>query len=86
MMLVNQYRLKTVTYGLTSAPFLAIQTILELKDIYENEYPLASSILQRDFYVDDMLTGCEDDSTAETIYRQIAQLLKQGGFNIRKWI
>lgn len=42
---IQDYRLLTVTYGVSSSPFLAIATLLHLAKLYENKYPQASKVL-----------------------------------------
>ncbi|GBM40967.1 hypothetical protein AVEN_250296-1 [Araneus ventricosus] len=54
---IKVFALKAVTYGTTSAPFLATRTLQELaKDEREN-FPIASKVLLEDFYMDDCLSG-----------------------------
>ena len=82
---VQIYRLKTVTYGTASAPFLATRT---LKQLYEDEgqfFPLANAISQLDYYVDDLLTGNDDLETTIELRKQVTELLSKGGFHITKW-
>ncbi|KAJ8977629.1 hypothetical protein NQ317_010250, partial [Molorchus minor] len=52
---LETYELQTVTYGTKSATLLAIRCMFQLA--YDNRelYPDLSDIIQRDFYVDDML-------------------------------
>nr|CAI5840396.1 unnamed protein product [Callosobruchus analis] len=44
-----------------------------------------SRIILHDFYVDDILTGCENFNEAVDICRNIAGVLKSGCFELRKW-
>ncbi|UYV68474.1 hypothetical protein LAZ67_5004421 [Cordylochernes scorpioides] len=67
---VKDYRLSTVTYGTTSAPFLAIRTMQQLARDESHEFPEASRVALKDFYVDDLLTE----------FHQQAE-----GFTFRKW-
>lgn len=48
---------RTVTYGIASAPFLAIRTLFQLAEDEKHIFSVASETLQHDFYVDDVLTG-----------------------------
>ncbi|GFV08936.1 integrase catalytic domain-containing protein [Trichonephila clavipes] len=48
------YRLKTVTYGLSNAPFLAIRTLQQLAKNEKSRFPLASETLLYDTYMDDI--------------------------------
>nr|CAI5835987.1 unnamed protein product [Callosobruchus analis] len=47
--------------------------------------PNLSRIILHDFYVDDMLTGCENFDEALDICKDIASVLKSGCFELRKW-
>jgi hypothetical protein len=54
---IQVFELNTVTFGVSSAPFLAIRTIQQLADDEGARFPIAEKILKRDLYVDDLLTG-----------------------------
>lgn len=82
---ISTYELKTVTYGTASGPFLAIRCLHQLAIENEPIYPLASAIIKRDFYVDDLLTGGETLTELRTIYNDISAILKQGKMELRKW-
>ena len=53
---IKIYSLNRVTFGTACVPFLAIRTLHKLADDEHEAHPIASAILKRDFYVDD-LTG-----------------------------
>lgn len=82
---VQTFELVTVTYGTAAASYLATRCLLDLAERYENEFPLGSLHLKRNFYVDDMLTGADSKSEALAIRDQITQLLKLGSFELSKW-
>ncbi|GBN40502.1 hypothetical protein AVEN_492-1, partial [Araneus ventricosus] len=44
----TEFRLKTVTYGTASAPFLAIRTLKQLALVESSRFPLASDVTQQD--------------------------------------
>ncbi|XP_067119162.1 uncharacterized protein [Centruroides vittatus] len=54
---IQTFSLNTVTYGTTSAPYLATRTLKQLAIDESVEFPRAAKIVLRDLYVDDMLTG-----------------------------
>lgn len=83
---VRELRLDTVTYGTSYAPFLEVRTLRQLADDEKTNYPVASSILKRDFYVDDVLTGANTHEEASFLLNDLTQLLKSGGFTLRKWV
>ncbi|XP_075157897.1 uncharacterized protein LOC142231164 [Haematobia irritans] len=82
---IQDYELKTVTFGINCAPYLAIRTLLRLADDVQSVYPLASDILRKSMYVDDALVGAH--SIAETIEarNQLVRALGSAGFQMRKW-
>ncbi|XP_035205550.1 uncharacterized protein LOC118180586, partial [Stegodyphus dumicola] len=51
------YRLKTVTYGTKSAPFLAIRCIKQVAYDEMHKYPEAAKAVLSDCYVDDVISG-----------------------------
>ncbi|XP_046397751.1 uncharacterized protein LOC124164469 [Ischnura elegans] len=79
------YRLKTVTYGTSSAPYLATRCLRQLAYEEAREFPLASAIALKDFYVDDLITGADTFEEALEINQQMISMFKRGGFQIRKW-
>ncbi|UYV62413.1 hypothetical protein LAZ67_2000471, partial [Cordylochernes scorpioides] len=82
---VVDYRLLTVTYGTTSAPFLAMRTLQQLAEDEGQNYPEASRVTLKDFYVDDLLTGAQTIAEAKELIDQLKDLMKKGGFHLRKW-
>ncbi|XP_076652424.1 uncharacterized protein LOC143358834 [Halictus rubicundus] len=79
------YQLRTVTYGLASAPYLAIRTLQQLANDEGNRFPLATEIIQREIYVDDVLSGADTIPKAQEKIRQIDECLNSGCFNLKKW-
>jgi len=48
-------------------------------------YPIGSKVVLNDFYVDDLVTGANTLQEALAIKEETSQLLKEGGFDLRKW-
>ncbi|XP_036140527.1 uncharacterized protein LOC118644887 [Monomorium pharaonis] len=82
---IRTYELNTVTFGVASAPFLAIRTIQQLADDEGLKFTRARDVLKRDLYVDDLLTGADSLDEVLKIRDEIIELLQRGGFNIRQW-
>ncbi|XP_075162974.1 uncharacterized protein LOC142235597 [Haematobia irritans] len=80
------FQLNTVTYGTTSAPYLAIRVLRQLVADFRNEYPLEANVVLCDSYVDDILSGADTIDEAISLHRGLCSFLKLGGFNLRKWI
>ncbi|GFV15968.1 reverse transcriptase domain-containing protein [Trichonephila clavipes] len=75
------YRLKTVTYGLSNAPFLAIRTLQQLANDEKSRFPLASETLLYDTYMDDIVSGAPDLETAQQLQSQLKDALQFCGMN-----
>ncbi|XP_070141766.1 uncharacterized protein [Drosophila kikkawai] len=82
---LKYYRLKTVTYGTTSAPFLATKCLDYLAEKTVKNLPLGASVLKHDFYVDDCLTGANSIPEAVQIQQELNKILVPAGFKLRKW-
>ncbi|KAL0860057.1 hypothetical protein ABMA27_010372 [Loxostege sticticalis] len=52
---VKHFWLLTVTFGTTSAPYLAVKTLMQLSIDEGQDYPIAARMIREDFYVDDLL-------------------------------
>ncbi|XP_063634404.1 uncharacterized protein LOC134805046 [Cydia splendana] len=75
---LRDYRLRTVTFGISSSPYLALRTIKQLAHDEGERFPRASPVLLNDVFVDDVVTGA--DTTAEALALQ--QELIDGVVNI----
>lgn len=82
---VQEYRLNTVTYGVSSAPFLACRTIRQLVADEGHDFPLASQILSSDVYVDDIVSGSGTISEVQQMKKETVTLLSRGHLELRKW-
>lgn len=81
----QHYRLQTVTYGTASAPFLATRAIKQLAEDTKQQYPETSEIIGRDFYVDDLMTGCQTVEQAVALDKELNEICLTAGFKLRKW-
>ncbi|XP_037823707.1 uncharacterized protein LOC119612057 [Lucilia sericata] len=82
---LQAFRLNTITYGTSSAPFLAIRCLIYLSDLYKETLPIGANVIRSDFYVDDLLTGADSFDKLITIRDQVTQILSSAGFNLTKW-
>lgn len=79
------FKLKTVTYGMRSSPFLANKVIQQLIVDEGHNHPIAAHALRDRLYVDDALLGSDTEEDALRLQRDVIQLLQKGGFDLRKW-
>ncbi|XP_045471824.1 uncharacterized protein LOC123678716 [Harmonia axyridis] len=83
---IQCYELNTVTYGTSSAPYLAVRCLRQMGIENNDEYPIASKVILKDFYIDDLLTGSDSPSELREIQRDVTNILRSGGFQLRKWL
>ncbi|KAH0947395.1 hypothetical protein HN011_009112 [Eciton burchellii] len=80
---LQHYRLRTVTYGLAPASYLAILQQLASDD--GQRFPAAVSIIANSIYMDDTLFGQDSIHELRETRDQLIGLMKGGGFQLRKW-
>ncbi|XP_055686819.1 uncharacterized protein LOC129792077 [Lutzomyia longipalpis] len=80
------YLLTTVTYGTACASYLSTRCMQQLVQEEGDNYPLAKQPATSDFYVDDFMSGQDSVADATELCAQIHSLMKQGGFELTKWV
>ncbi|XP_075163072.1 uncharacterized protein LOC142235697 [Haematobia irritans] len=81
---VKDYQLKTVTFGLNCAPYLAIRSLLQLASDCEQQFPKVASILRNETYVDDILSGGYSIAETKQLQCQLISTLSSAGFPLKK--
>ncbi|XP_050056095.1 uncharacterized protein LOC126549771 [Aphis gossypii] len=82
---VQEFQLCIVTYGMSSAPFLAMRCLHQLNEEDGPSYPLAFNILTTSTYVDDIVAGANTVEDVLQLKQEIVALLRRGNFNLKKW-
>ncbi|GFT78884.1 integrase catalytic domain-containing protein [Trichonephila clavipes] len=75
---IKTFELSTVTYGTTSAPFLATRTLKQLALDEAENFPLGSSVVMSEMYIDDVLTGAETLLEAKELKNQLINIFAKG--------
>lgn len=76
------YRFKSVMFGATSSPFILNATLHKHLSQFDDQF---SYDMQRNLYVDDLVTGADDEETATTYYQYARNKMSSVGFNLRSW-
>ncbi|XP_049883064.1 uncharacterized protein LOC126378728 [Pectinophora gossypiella] len=82
---IQHLRLLRVTFGTASAPYLAVRSLHQLAYDDGKDYPLATERVLKEFYMDDLMTGCKSVEEGRQIYTELTELLKGGGLELQKW-
>ncbi|XP_004521657.1 uncharacterized protein LOC101451129 [Ceratitis capitata] len=82
---IMDYRMLRVTYGVASASYLAVKSLQQTAKCSTNKSKKAAAVIEKDFYMDDLLTGTSTDDELLLLQQNISDILKEGGFELRKW-
>ncbi|XP_063834411.1 uncharacterized protein LOC135083637 [Ostrinia nubilalis] len=83
---VSEFELNTVTYGVSSSPYLAIRTLHQLAQDHGEQWPRAATALLKDTFMDDIVVTAPSVDVALEIKDELINLLDCGKFELRKWI
>ncbi|XP_043482131.1 uncharacterized protein LOC122511131 [Leptopilina heterotoma] len=83
---LKTYSLNTVTFGFASSPYLVLRTLLQLKIDEGDRFPLTEDVIEKETYVDDVLSGEFEVETAIDKVHEVDSLFRAGGFVLKKWI
>ncbi|XP_046976508.1 uncharacterized protein LOC124542625 [Vanessa cardui] len=82
---IQHYRMLRVTFGTASAPYLAVRVLQQVAHDEGKNYPVAADKILNDFYMDDLMTGCQTVEECLKIKEEISNILMKGGFELQKW-
>ena len=74
---LRDYRMTRVTFGVSASSFAANMAVKQ--NAIDCEYPVASEVVHKSFYVDDCLTGAQDPTSALLLQQQLTKLFSFGG-------
>ncbi len=82
---IKDARMKKLTFGVKSSPFLATQVLRRHAQTHLNTHPTAARTILSDFYVDDLLSGAPTTELALSLFRELRELCSAAGMDLRKW-
>jgi len=82
---LKEYALNTVTYGVNSAPFLALRVLHDVADRSCTKSPAVRNVLRLQTYMDDICTGADTLKDALELQRNLIKILGKHGFELKKW-
>lgn len=80
---IKTLQLNTLAFGTASARFLRTRCLQQVGE--EQDYEFIKIITKRDFYVDDLITGSNDEDELRYIQNSVLNSLKSSCFNLRKF-
>ena len=82
---IVQYRFCRLVFGLTPSPVILRGVIRHHLLQYRGSHTQVAQFLLDTLYVDDLPGGATDDKNGFEFYQQAKEIMKIGGFNLRKW-
>ncbi|XP_054729181.1 uncharacterized protein LOC129238173 [Anastrepha obliqua] len=82
---IQDFRMVRVTYGVAAASHLAVRSLQQTARDSSNDCARAVSVILKDFYMDDLLTGASSKEELRLLQQNISEILREGGFELRKW-
>lgn len=79
------FQFSVLPFGLKCSPFVAIRTIQQLCIDEGHQFPLASEILSRDIYMDDIVSSTSTVEQAVESSHQLIKIFLRGDFELTKW-
>lgn len=83
---IREYRLLRVTFGTASAPYLAVKSLQQVAIDECVNYPEIGKKITNDFYVDDLMSGCQSIEEGIEIHKKLSEVLNKAGFQLQKWV
>lgn len=80
---IQTLRLSTVTYGTASASYLSTRCLWQVGEECRDE--MIKTIIQKDFYVDDLITGADNEEQLQYIQISVSSALNAACFPLRKY-
>ncbi|XP_072051190.1 uncharacterized protein [Amphiura filiformis] len=80
---LEEFRMTTHLFGATSSPACANYA---LRCVAEEADEAVKDTVQKNFYVDDCLKSTSSEEQAIQLIQNLMEVLKQGGFNLTKWV
>ncbi|KAF0739485.1 Integrase catalytic domain-containing protein [Aphis craccivora] len=82
---VKEYILNTVTYGVNSAPYLALRVLRFIADNDCEDLPDVKAALYNQTYMDDICVGTDSLEAAKSLQSALIKILARSGLQLKKW-
>ena len=82
---VDMYEYRRHIFGARDSPACANFALQQVAKDYIDEFPQVSPIVEKNFYMDDLVSSFEDTETAKYTAIAIKEVLRRGKFNLTKW-
>ncbi|XP_072400227.1 uncharacterized protein [Diabrotica undecimpunctata] len=74
-----------LVFGTMPAPYLATRVLNHLAEVNKEKYPFAYDALTSQTYIDDILSGCNDETHLRILFQQLNEVLTSAKFSLHKY-
>ncbi len=82
---LDVYQYERHIFGAKCSPACAIFALRRTAADHRAEFPVAAQVIERDFYMDDLIKSSSTVEKASALFRDLRIVLGRGGFNLVKW-
>ncbi|XP_055589201.1 uncharacterized protein LOC129741485 [Uranotaenia lowii] len=82
----SEYVMRVMTFGASCSPCSALFVKNANARKFQKEFPQAVDVIINQHYVDDALVSVEDEDDAIRIAKEVYEIHRSGGFEIRNWV
>ena len=82
---LEHFRITRLVFGLKPSPAILGAIISHHLQLFKEQHPDVVRLIEDSLYVDDMVSGAEDDERAFHVYQISKHIMAKEGFNLRKW-
>ena len=82
---IVHFRHTVLPFGIRSSPFLAISVVREHLKVNPPQNSLVADVLKNDMYMDDLLTGTDDENKAKNLYQDCKSSMQSASMHLVKW-
>ena len=80
-----QFRFTRLVFGLRPSPAILSSTIQHHLETQKDFDPQLIELLKKSLYVDDFVSGADDEKEASEVTSNAKLIMQKGSFNLRKW-
>ena len=82
---LHVYEYSRHVFGSKDSPTCANYALQQAGKDFKDEFPKASEMIERNFYMDDLVKSVSNIQDAQEHYRQIVSVMSKSGFALKKW-
>ena len=83
---IDVYRIPVLVYGIKRSGYLADRSVKQTAIKHPPQFPLGAEIINKEMYLDNVTSEGHSIEEVRAKQTEVNEILKMGGFNLRKWL